>query len=98
MKLVLLYVRLYFLQEALTLSNEILGKVNKVRYLFLVGQTRIHVDRVEGLGDFMELEVCLRDEQTLEEGQKIAEDLMEQLGIEEAHLVKGAYMDAILEG
>lgn len=33
------------------------GEVRKQRWLYLVGQTRIHVDQVEGLGSYMELEV-----------------------------------------
>lgn len=35
------------------------GVVKKRRLLYLVGQTRVHCDEVDGLGRFMELEVCL---------------------------------------
>lgn len=41
----------------LTLSNGILGAVKKTRHLYMVKQTRIHIDKVSDLGNFMELEV-----------------------------------------
>jgi adenylate cyclase class IV len=62
-----------------------------------VGQTRVHLDEVEGLGEFMELEVVLRQGQTDLEGQAIARDLMSRLGVHEEDLLEGAYMD-LLEG
>ncbi len=41
----------------------LLFKVRKTRWLYLVGQTRVHCDHVEGLGNFAELEVVLEDQQ-----------------------------------
>ncbi len=62
-----------------------------------MGQTRIHLDEVEGLGEFIELEVVLRPEQTDAQGQAIAVDLMNKLGVREADLLEGAYMDLLEE-
>jgi predicted adenylyl cyclase CyaB len=71
--------------------------VRKKRHLYLVGQTRVHLDEVEGLGEFMELEVVLRPGQSDSEGQSITQDLMILLGVRQEDLLEGAYMD-LLEG
>ncbi len=81
------------LKVILSQAYGIRGVISKVRYLFMVGQTRIHLDDVLGLGKFMELEVVLQPDQTDEQGQAIAEDLMRKLGIREEDLIEGAYMD-----
>lgn len=83
------------LREALTRAHGQLGRVVKQRTLYLVGRTRVHVDSVEGLGDFMELEVVLREDEPLEAGMAEAARLMEALGIAADSLVKGAYLDLI---
>ena len=83
------------LKTALSLALGVRGVVRKKRYLYLVGQTRIHLDDVEGLGQFMELEVVLRDGQTDAEGRAIAEDLMSRLGIRKRDLLESAYMDLL---
>ncbi|XP_044253947.1 uncharacterized protein LOC123004655 [Tribolium madens] len=71
------------------------GIVEKVRYLFMVGQTRVHIDSVENLGDFMELEVVLKPEQSPGDGEKIALELMEDLGVGKEDLLSGAYTDLL---
>jgi predicted adenylyl cyclase CyaB len=72
--------------------------VTKTRLLFHVGQTRIHVDTVAGLGDFLELEVVLAPGQPPSEGHRIAASLMEQLGIVPGDLLETAYADMLSAG
>lgn len=83
------------LKRVLELAYGIRGVVKKTRYLYLVGQTRVHLDDVQGLGQFLELEVVMEEGQSDAEGQKTAEDLMSALGVEKGDLIDGAYMDLL---
>jgi adenylate cyclase class IV len=84
------------LREALSRGLGLLGRVQKQRLLLMVGQTRVHLDRVQGLGDFMELEVVLRSDQTDTEGCAIAQALMARLGLADAERLAGAYLDMLV--
>jgi predicted adenylyl cyclase CyaB len=83
------------LRRVLAAALGIRGVVRKQRDLYLTGQTRIHFDNVEGLGQFIELEVVLQDSQRREDGVQIAEDLMGGLEIRPDDLVEGAYVDLL---
>jgi len=83
------------LREALTLANGQEGRVVKHRTLFLVGRTRVHLDRVQGLGDFIELEVVLAEDEAVEDGVHEAHALMVRLQIPVDCLVEGAYHDLL---
>ena len=69
--------------------------VTKTRLLYLVGQTRIHLDEVIGLGSFLELEVVLTDGRSCEEGHRIAREIMGALEVRVEDLVVGAYADLL---
>ena len=73
------------------------GWVVKSRTLYMVGRTRIHLDRVEGLGDFVELEVELDSGEDPKTGIREALDLMNALGIVQDRLIESAYVDLLEE-
>ena len=83
------------LRKSLTLAYGQAGRVRKQRTLFLVGRTRVHLDHVEGLGSFLELEVVLADGEAAEAGVAEAHALMQRLGIGPAQLIEGAYVDLL---
>ena len=74
-----------------------LGVVRKTRRLYLVGQTRIHWDEVEGLGEYLEVEVVLRPDQSDEVGVQIAAELRQRLRVHEDDLIGLAYVDLLGE-
>lgn len=72
--------------------------VKKRRIVLLAGRTRIHFDEVESLGKFIELEVCLKPGQSPQEGEAVARDLMNRLGIGGSDLLEGAYVEMLNPG
>ena len=85
------YKLLYILDK----SYGIRGVVKKIRKLFLIGNTRVHIDQVENLGSFLEFEVVLSKEEDTNTGKQVAQRLMDQFGIEKSSLIDCAYIDLI---
>jgi adenylate cyclase class IV len=83
------------LRSLLTAAYGLGTVVIKTRVLYLVGQTRIHLDSVVGLGSFLELEVVLTPDQSPEEGCRVARELMSALEIDQADLIDRAYVDLL---
>ena len=87
------------LREALQRGCGLLGRVRKQRWLVIVQSqgfsTRVHLDRVEGLGDFMELEVVLLPEQSDADGLATAARVQQQLGWASKPCIRGSYLDLL---
>ena len=83
------------LHEALARSLGIRGVVEKERRVIHVGQTRVHLDEVAGLGCFLELEVALREGQADAEGEAIARELMAAFEVPSESLIGVAYIDLL---
>lgn len=71
--------------------------VEKRRRLILWRSVRIHLDRVKGLGDFVELEAVATGPGGLEAEHDRVERLRDALGIADEHLVALGYAE-LLEG
>jgi predicted adenylyl cyclase CyaB len=83
------------LRELLQRAQGSAGRLRKRRVLFLVGRTRVHLDTVEDLGDFLELEVVLHEGESAASGEAEAWQIMAQLGVTPQQLVRGAYVDLL---
>lgn len=83
------------LKEILSRAFTIRGVVEKRRILYVAGQTRIHLDNVQGLGEYVELEYVLSPGQEEAEGITHLEGLMKRLGISKDDLMEESYIDMV---
>lgn len=76
----------------------VLAVVDKVRTLFLWENVRIHLDRVEKLGDFIEFEAVLDEEHDDADGEAKVARLRTAFGIEDDDILAPSYLDMVTEG
>jgi predicted adenylyl cyclase CyaB len=83
------------LLETLTKALGVRGIVKKKRQLYLSGQMRIHLDEVERLGRYIELEYVMKPDELAKNGEKEVQRFLRHLGIEKEDIVGSAYIDLI---
>lgn len=75
----------------------VLTVVDKTRTLFLWENVRIHLDRVEGLGRFLEFEAVMAPGAPDEEGYRKLTFLSDHFNIGESDHLTHSYLDMMLE-
>jgi adenylate cyclase, class 2 len=88
--------RLNELKAALSDSLGVVAVVAKHRRLFLWENVRIHLDRVEDLGNFIELEAVAPPDSDLSQEERRVWKLQAELGIRQGDLIALSYCDLSL--
>jgi adenylate cyclase class 2 len=83
------------LRAALTAAIGATVVVSKTRRLFLWRQVRIHLDTVERLGNFIEIEAVAPPASDLAEEYALVQTLRERLGITDERLISRGYAEQL---
>ena len=83
------------LRDALAAVLGLSVVVSKVRRLFVFEGVRIHLDRVEGLGDFIEFEGVAAEDEDPDRFAGLLGDLRDAFGIRDVDLLGVSYSDLL---
>lgn len=84
------------LKQALVAAYGVLVEVDKRREIYLRDNVRIHLDRVAGLGDFLEFEAVLGVGEADADGYRQLAELAAEFGVEPGHCIATSYSDLLL--
>lgn len=84
------------LKQSLTAACRVLAIVRKHRRIFLYRHVRIHLDHVEGLGDFLEFEAVLGPGVEEASSRELLVELQRVFSIDASDLLANSYGELIL--
>lgn len=73
------------------------GAVLKKREIFRVGEIIVCLDTVEGLGEFLEVEIDVPDEKDLESSRVKLFEFLSKFGMNERDSIRISYLEMVLE-
>jgi adenylate cyclase, class 2 len=73
------------------------GIVRKTREVFKAGEITVCLDAVEGLGEFLEVEIIAENEKELEASRLKLFEFLKQFGFEEKDSIRVSYLEMVLE-
>jgi adenylate cyclase class 2 len=73
---------------------KVLVIVNKKREIYIANNVRIHVDKVRGLGNYLEFEIIFN---SIREAKKTMTELITLFGLKENTFIKSSYSDLLLK-
>ena len=82
------------LKEILTQALGVRAVVKKERWLYLYDVVRIHIDNVEGLGEFIEFEVVTSDRAKAVSLMRLLRQFFQ---VRDEEIFKGSYSDMVFE-
>jgi predicted adenylyl cyclase CyaB len=83
------------LRSVLSQALGVLATVKKRRTLLVLDSTRIHLDNVEGLGSFIELETPVKQDEA--EARVRIDVLVSALGFDRSDCLRVSYLDLMLQ-
>lgn len=73
------------------------GVVRKKREVFRTGEITVCLDAVEGLGEFLEVEIVAENEKELDTSRAKLFELLKQFGAGEMNSIRTSYLEMVLE-
>ncbi len=73
------------------------GIVRKKREVFSAGEITVCLDAVEGLGEFLEVEIVAENEKELEVSRGKLFEFLKQFGVGEKDSIRTSYLEMVLE-
>lgn len=79
------------------LTKEVVVKKTRDLFLYKSKSVRIHLDKVEELGSFLEIEVIINEDMSPSEASEMMTRVIKMLGIQNEHKIASGYRELLLE-